>query len=413
MTPSHGPPRGGQELTASSPRPLRMICAHASDEMYGSDRVLLNILERLPRDVECLVVLPTDVPGPGPLSQALRARGIRVVRMPLAVIRRKYLTPLGVAAYAVRFAYSTLALARLIRRERPDLAYTHTSVVLPLAVASRLARVRHVWHVLEIIVKPAMLGRAVACLVARFAARIVAASEAVRSSIVAYCPLALPFTVVIRNGVDVTRFAPRGDTSTTRAGLGVKPGSILIGMVGRVGTWKGQELLLQAAARLARNNPQVQFVLIGGAVERNRHPLDWLRSGIDAGGLGGRVVVSDFRADIPEVLAALDIFVLPSILPDPYPTTLLEAMATGLAVVACAHGGAVEMVTDGETGLLFRPGDVADLTDKLNQLCNDLELRRRLGHAARERAMEEFDLARFGRQFHELFLDVASEGGLA
>jgi glycosyltransferase involved in cell wall biosynthesis len=119
-------------------------------------------------------------------------------------------------------------------------------------------------------------------------------------------------------------------------------------------------------------------------------------------------VVHGFRTDVADVLAAIDIFVQPSIRPDPFPTTVLEAMASAKPVIATAHGGACEMVVPGETGLLATPGDARALADAILQMLANDVLRRRAGEAGRRRVMQEFSIEAFDRRYLEMYRHFAN-----
>ena len=138
-------------------------------------------------------------------------------------------------------------------------------------------------------------------------------------------------------------------------------------------------------------------MIVGEGPDRPR-----LEEEIEALGLSGRVRLAGERRDVPELLAAADVFVLPSA-SEGLPVSVLEAMAAGLPVIASRVGGVPEQVSDGETGLLVEPGDPSDLTAALDRLIADPSLRRRLGAAGRARAEQAFDLDPFRRAHVELY----------
>jgi glycosyltransferase involved in cell wall biosynthesis len=120
-------------------------------------------------------------------------------------------------------------------------------------------------------------------------------------------------------------------------------------------------------------------------------------------GLQTHVSYLGFRRDIPEILQALDIFVLPSILPDPFPTVILEAMASGKPVVATAQGGAKEMIVKGETGFLIPWDNAGSASEAISDLVNKKEMREKMGEKGRSRVLEKFSPEAFQRNFIRLF----------
>ena len=390
--------------------PRTLLYVHASDEMYGADFILLQLLDQLPRaEWRPLVVIPTDVPYEGRLSQELAARGIDVIHYPTAILRRQYFTPIGLLHYMWRLIASTLFLVRLIRRERVCLVHSNTAAVLPGAFAARLARTPHVWHIHEIITRPRFLWKTTAWLIPRLSSQVVAVSTPTREHLCAGSRLNQQRTMVIHNGINLERF--RGQTNpaqSIRQEWGVGPAEVLVGMVGRFSHWKGQAHFLQAAALVAQAQPAARFALVGGVFPGQEGLVTEIRQLADSLGLTDCVIFSDFRTDIPAVLTAYDIFVLPSTEPDPFPTVVLEAMAAGCPVVANAHGGSLEMVRDQETGYLVSPSDVAALAAAISRLAADASSRQRMGAAGQARLRECYSLEAFTAKWLALYAQLVA-----
>ncbi len=143
---------------------------------------------------------------------------------------------------------------------------------------------------------------------------------------------------------------------------------------------------------------RARFVIVGGTFSGYEYLVKDLQEQIRRLDLSNRAKIFSHRRDVPRLMRALDVFVLPSTLPDPLPTVVLEAMAAGRPVVATAHGGALEMVLHGETGLLARYDDPAEFSQALLELADDPELRRQLGSAGRQRLQDHFSLEQFNLQ---------------
>jgi glycosyltransferase involved in cell wall biosynthesis len=187
---------------------------------------------------------------------------------------------------------------------------------------------------------------------------------------------------------------------------GVEPDEVLVGQVGRLSAWKGPEDLLAAAAQVAARRDKVRFVLVGDVVPGEEERLGRLRAQSAALGLEDRVIWAGFRTDVPQVMAALDLLVLPSRLPEPFGMVLLEAMATGKPVIATDQGGPREIVRDGETGFLVPPGDPTALAEAISTLAADAALRRQMGLAARARAVQRFSLTPYVAAVEALYQDL-------
>ncbi|MEO6325028.1 MAG: glycosyltransferase [Thermoanaerobaculia bacterium] len=372
----------------SSRPPLRILYVHPSDELYGSDRVLLDLIERLDRRrFVPLVLLSSDVPYAGRLSRRLAEQGVAVRRMRIGVLRRRVLTsPLLAARYTLDVAVSTTRITALLLRERIDLVHANTVTVFPAAVAARLARRRLVWHLHEIVT--ARPGRGLLhALVRLLAHRIVVVSEAARQSL----GKAGADARVVFNGVAVRPLAAAPDEPP------------VVAYIGRLSLRKGPHVLLHAAARVLRDHPDVRFLFAGdefggGATLRRELEAEAERLEI-AGALGFR----PFTEDVSPLLAQASIVVSPSILPESFGLILLEAMAFGRPVVASAHGGPSELIVDGETGLLVPARDEEALATALDRLLRDRSLRQRLGSAGRTRAQLRFPLQETVRRFEALY----------
>lgn len=171
-----------------------------------------------------------------------------------------------------------------------------------------------------------------------------------------------------------------------RRSIGVRDDEVLVTCVARLVERKGHEDLIRAGAGL-------RLLFVGDGPYR-RH-------------LEGRgAMLTGWRADVPEVLAASDIVVLASRFGEGCPNAVLEAMAAGKPVVAARSGGTPEVVVDGQTGLLFRPGDIEALRECMTRLAGDPALRRRLGEAGRARVLERHGVDRMVKEYEGLYLKL-------
>jgi glycosyltransferase involved in cell wall biosynthesis len=176
------------------------------------------------------------------------------------------------------------------------------------------------------------------------------------------------------------------DGAAVRRELGIGPEEVLVTCVARLVERKGHEDLLAAKA-------PVRLLFVG--------------DGPMSGRLEGRgAILTGWRRDIPEILAASDVVALPSRFGEGCPNAVLEAMTAGKPVVAARSGGTPEVVADGETGLLFEPGDVAGLGTALGRLAADPELRRRMGEAGRARAKARHDVALWVKAYESLYFKL-------
>jgi glycosyltransferase involved in cell wall biosynthesis len=211
---------------------------------------------------------------------------------------------------------------------------------------------------------------------------------------------------LIYNGVDTETFSPAVAGGGVREEFGLGDDEIVIGNVARLTPWKGQHLLVEAFGQLAAEFRNTHLLLVGSAIFSGEDYERRLRQQVSELGLEERVTFAGYRWDLPEVLAAMDIFAYTAVEKDTSPLSLLSAMAAGKPIIAPSLSGVRELFRDGEDALLFPPKDVGQLYQALRSLLQDEELRRGLGRAARERALAEYSVEQYARRCEEVFLRV-------
>jgi glycosyltransferase involved in cell wall biosynthesis len=375
--------------------PARVLFVHSSSGRYGADRQLALIVSRLEREqFEPLVLLPAE----GPLADDLRALGVEVIARPLTVLRRELLNPRGIAALLAGARRDAAELAELVRGRRIALVHSNTSVVLSGAVAAARARIPHVWHVREIYSRFGALWPVYRRVLER-ASALPCVSAATAGQ---FTPS--PRVSVVHDGLAVE--PARAPRAQARAALGVDPELPAIAVLGRISEWKGQDVLVRALAQPPLAERGALALIAGDAWPGTEHRTRRLLELADSLGVRDRLLLVGFRDDVENVLGAAELVAVPSSSPDPLPGAAIEAAAAGCAVIASAHGGLPEVIRDGETGLLVRPGDAAALADAAAQLLDDPALAARLGSAAARDVRKRFSAARLHDAIAELYASV-------
>ena len=320
------------------------------------------------------------VSADGPLLADLRAEGFRVETIPFA----RNLSP---RAHLVAF----LALRRLIRAERPGMVHAHMPISGFLArLAARslgVRRIAYTCHGFLFKQEGSRARRAVAFAMEWLGGRLTDVFLTVSAEEAADARRLRIFAnpIAVGNGRDPARFCPDpAARARLRAELGTPDGRVVVLAVSRLVRTKGYPELA-AAMRAVR---EAELWVVGERLASDPGP-DMVAL-LDAAGLGARLRRLGYRADIPAVMAAADIFALPSYF-EGLPVSVIEAMLCGLPVVASDIPGPREQVIAGETGLLVPAHDVPALAAALSLLTADGELRARMGAAGRARAAEVFD----------------------
>jgi glycosyltransferase involved in cell wall biosynthesis len=370
-----------------------ILFLHTTSEIGGSDVSLVRLIEQLNRRAFApVVVLPAD----GPLVPRLTAAGARVFVLPALLKLTSRRGRAFLARFALNYPWAVWRLVRLIRRERVALVHTNTIHNLYGFAAARLAGVPHVWHIREIVWQSGALRRLELWLARRWSTRIIVTSDAVAGM---FGPRAAwPAQLVkVPNGVETDRFSP-GDGSAVHRELGAAPGQPIVGIVCRLDVWKGVDVFLDAAARVAATDAAVRFAVVGGPIVG----LDAYESELKAQaarlGVSDRVCFTGWRFGpemMPDVHRALAVLVLASVEPEPFGLVLLEAMATATPVIATAAGGPIEICVDGETGLLVPPRDAAALARAITALVRDPARAHAMGEAGRRRVLACYSAERY------------------
>lgn len=365
------PPASG-----ASSRPA-VLFLHASDELYGSDRMLLTVLDAVGERVRPIVVLPADT-TPGGLSAALLARGLDVRRFPIPVIRRRHMSPLGIARLWFAAILSLVELVRLGRASGVVAIHTNTSAVLVGPMVAALLRVPHVWHIHEIVDHPRWLGRTIGVATRLGRQRVVAVSEAVARQL-------------RLDGGRVSDVLLNPAPDVDDPGTPSRDGLPVVLMAGRVNGRKGHDVFVRAAALLRDSGTPAVFEMVGGPVPGQPEPYDRLVASVrQLDPTSTWLRFDGWADDMDDRITRAAMVVVPTTGPESLNVTALEAMARRRPVVASSSGGLVEVVHDGETGLLVPPGDEIALAGAIGSLLADRELADAMGQAGRRRAISSF-----------------------
>lgn len=380
-----------------------LLYIHAGAELYGADRILLELVNGMnEHNWKPLVILPNE----GPLVAEFEKLGIEVQVLPFPVLRRKYFTVTGIYSYFSQLFIYIKKIKQIIKAKNINLIHSNTLAVLPGLFAAKQAKIPHVWHVHEIIIKPAFLNKLLSNLASLYSDKIVTVSNAVKKHLANGQPKLLAKTDVIYNGIDTNKFSPSEQQYLGQTKIGLDSNIKIFGMIGRINRWKGQLFLLEAAEEVLNQVEDSHCLFVGGVFENETFYKEKLLEEIKLKGLEKRVTVLDFQPDPENVHRYFDVFILPSIEPDPLPTVVLEAMSSGVPVVANGHGGAVEMVKNEETGFLIKINEKEDLANKITYLLRNPLEAKRMGENGRKRAVQYFSKRRFFEEFSQLYRTI-------
>ncbi len=291
-------------------------------------------------------------------------------------------------------------LFRLFRREKVDVVNTHSgkdswvgSIAAKVAGVPLLIRTRHI---------SVPIRRHAVNMVYRWPDGYITTGETIRDHLLAE-GIPAERVVSIPTGVDPERFSPAVDGGRIRREFGVSPDAFLVAMIGVLRSWKRHDLFLEAI-RLLRERGVPACALVAGEGPRR----EAIEAAIATKGLAGTVILTGYRADVPEILAASDALVLPSDRFEGVPQVILQALAMEKPVIASPVGGIPEAVHPEETGILCPTGDAAAYAGALERLARHPALGERLGKAGRVRVLARHTLAAMGERTETFYASLAS-----
>lgn len=340
-------------------RPLSILQVITQRRYSGAERICLALCEELQRRGHRVTLLCKPN---GNMPEIASAAGIDA-RTPAISGKLNLLAPLRIAAVA--------------REVRADIIHTHLSTAgLWGSVAGRLAGIPTVAHVHAMNSKQCY----------QLADRIVTCSVGVKQYLLAQ-GIAESGVRVAYNGIDLARFEGLPDPCRVRAELGIPADAPTIVCVAHLSAKKGQEFLIRAVALLSERWPELRCLLVGEGTMGGQ--LQGIATEL---GVGNRVHLLGFRPDATAIVNAAEVAVLPSVAKEGLGLVLVEAALLEKPTVASDAPGIDEALQDGISGLLVPPGDPARLAEALDRLLGDAELRRCMGRAGRQRALEVFTI---------------------
>ncbi|HEV8385528.1 MAG TPA: glycosyltransferase [Candidatus Acidoferrales bacterium] len=377
--------KAGSKSPATRRRKPRIMLFTDSFSHGGTERQFVQVLRLIDR--EKYEVLAGCLKRRGQFLSEAEALGIPIYEFPITSLRK----------------WSTISwldkLTKLLEDEKVDLVhafdfYTDIFAVtaafladVPVVIASRreLAGDRSRFE---------QWGIRFAC---QLASAVVANSHAAGSRLTGLFTENSRKVRVVPNVIDLGAFRMEHAPENVRRQLGFAPGTPLVGALAMLRVEKDLPTFLRAAALLRSSAPEVRFVIIGEGAERQR--IESLARELQ---ISASLLLLGDRHDVPDLLAALDVFVLSSVT-ESFPNAILEAMVMGRPVVATRVGGVPELVEDEKTGFLVPPGDASAMAKRIQQLLHDSALRRSMGDAGRLRAQRDFSPQRVQESLESLY----------
>lgn len=304
---------------------------------------------------------------------------------------------------ATRSPFGLVQLGRWFRTTRPDVIYTSQQTI-DLVVARCLGLLTQTPHIIHLSYPVGPWWNPLALRIVRHSKRLIAVSDFVRTT--AIDSGVSPESVrTVHNPLDLVRFRQPRDPTYVHRQLGLSPDATVVIAAARLDPGKGVDTAIAAFGRLQADRRNVVLVICGRSFTRTGYD-EQLKTLAEETGAAGRIIFAGFRDDMPKLLSGSDIFCLPTV-NEAFGFVFIEAMSSGLPVVACRSGGVPEIVRHGVDGFLASVDDVDEVASYLRRLVDDRALRQRMGDAGRTAVRSAFDPQRISAKWQQAVEELA------
>lgn len=370
----------------------KVLFINQSAELYGSDQTLLLLLKNIDRSKFFpIVVLPND----GPLKVELEKIEIQVIIAPVLKLYRNMFSFKNSIKFGKDFFSGFSTLRELHKEHNFDLVYSNTFAVLIGAVFSKQKKIKHLWHVHEIIENPKLIAWLFPKMAYYFSDLIICNSEATKLNVVSRERRNEKKCQVIYNGVNQTIIS----SNSKKTDFGFAENDIIITLVGRISRLKGHNLLLNTFKETLSENPKIKLLFVGSPVPGQEFYLDAILNFIKENEIEKRVKILSFMPSLVDIWNITDIAVMPSTEKESFGLAAAEAMLAKKPVVGANHGGLKEIIIDNETGFLVEPNNISELSNAILTLVNDPDLRKQMGESGNTRILNHFSINEYTKAF--------------
>jgi glycosyltransferase involved in cell wall biosynthesis len=390
---------------------MRILFLHSSSDAYGASKIFLQTVAIAQKNGHTAMVVLSNK---GSLEQSLIDMGVEVQIVNLGIIRRQYFNLAGIINRFQKWRTAVGVLNEIIQSNQIDTIYSNTAAVLIGGFVARRNGLKHIWHIHEIIEKPAFLHRFLAWRFRATADQLIVVSKAVET----HWQHTLPANKItqIYNGIEPIQVSTAPDFKST---FNIPSNALVIGMAARIHYWKGQSYFVEIARALLtkqkllqqnsstsenqlNENTPLYFLIAGDPFPGYEYLLDELQAQLKDPIFEGRVFYVGLVKAMDVFYRSIDLLILPSQQPDPLPTVILEAMQYGIPVAATAQGGALEMVQDNQTGIFIPLDNAVVAAEKIHAIL-PASTRHQMGAAGKERVNTYFSQAAFEKNMKAVF----------
>ena len=307
--------------------------------------------------------------------------------------------------YILTFVLPSFKCLAILKKEKIDLIHLNNTLLRPQEwiLASLFTKAKVVAHERGINNDFPNQSR----FWARFLKAIICISDAVKKNLLKH---GFPERQLHRiyNGLDPDKFPVRRNKEDVLKELGIANGTPVIGIVGNIKEWKGQETVIRATKYVRAGYPDIRCLIVGGVSNSDMYYLDFLKDIVKSENLEDSVIFTGSRKDVPDLMNCLSVLIHASIEAEPFGRTLLEGMALRKPIISTSIGAPLEIVIDGKTGILVSPGRPEEMAAAILKILSDRSLAEEMGNAGYERLLREFSLKKNVELTENLYGSVLS-----
>lgn len=370
----------------------KILLLHSSNDMYGASRIVLQVIDILIKaKYEVFVILPYE----GVLNKIITDKGASCSVYNLGVFRKKYMNLKGLYNRFLKIKKAKNHIANYIDKQRIDLLYTSTSVIISGGLAAKKSGIPSISHIHEIPTGNKLYEIFSGLFVRIFSKKVIVVSNSVAKHWNPY--LKRNQLTRVYNGI----IFPFTNASFNTKSKTVQ--NITVTSIARLIPYKGHKYFIEVAKELIKLNDQYQFLIVGDTFSGYESYEEELKILVSENDLHQNIHFLGYRSDVQAILGKTDLFFHPSIAPDPLPTVLFEAIKMKVPLVATKLGGAVEILDNGNCGLLVPHNNEIIAADLINDYFENEKLKRLNIEKAIEHSNKHFSPKQFNKNILDTF----------
>ena len=343
----------------------KLLLLHSSNDLYGASKIFLQLIDLLNKNGFDVHII---IPEKGMLDDFLIKKDIKIEYLELGVLRKKYLNPLGLINRLVTNIKAIAFLSKYIKDHSIDLVYTNTSTILSGGIAAKKNGVPSLFHIHEVPTGNKLYEFFSGKIINWYSSKVLTVSNSVKKHWLKY--IDDKKIERIYNGIIFSK-------TDSLVELERDQDDFVITSVARIIPYKGHKYLIDIADELIKKSTKFKFLIVGDTLSSYVSYEKSVKQKVRDLGLEDQIKFLGFREDVSSILKQSDLFIHPAIAPDPLPTVLFESLHNDLPSVATNLGGAIEILDNGNNGLLIPYNDSKKAANLINEYCSNNMLQKK------------------------------------